>query len=98
MKSLATAALLAIALASPVRADETRHLAEGVVRKVDREAQKITLRHGPLPSLDMPMPMTMVYRVRDPALLDRLKAGDKVKFEAENENGTFFVTKIAPAK
>jgi uncharacterized cupredoxin-like copper-binding protein len=73
-------------------------LAEGEVRKVDKDAQKITLRHGPLPDLDMPKPMTMVYRVKDPAMLDRVKAGDKVKFEAEKIAGAFTVTKIEPVK
>ena len=72
--------------------------ADGEVRKVDKDAQKITIRHGPLPSLDMPQPMTMVYRVQDPAMLDRVKAGDKVKFEAENVGGAFTVTKIEPVQ
>ena len=72
--------------------------ADGEVRKIDKEAQKITIRHGPLPSLDMPQPMTMVYRVQDPAMLDRVKAGDKVKFEAENVGGAFTVTKIEPVR
>jgi len=72
--------------------------ADGEVRRVDKDAQKITIRHGPLPSLDMPQPMTMVYRVKDPALLDAVKPGDKVKFEAENIGGAFTVTKIEPAK
>jgi len=72
--------------------------ADGEVRKVDKDAQKITIRHGPLPSLDMPQPMTMVYRVKDPAMLDRVKPGDKVKFEAENVGGAFTVTKIEPVR
>lgn len=69
-------------------------LAEGEVRKVDRDAQKITVRHGPLPHLDMPMAMTMVYRVKDPAMLDRVKAGDKVRFQAEKIGGAFTLTEI----
>jgi Cu(I)/Ag(I) efflux system periplasmic protein CusF len=72
--------------------------ADGEVRRVDKDAQKITIRHGPLPSLDMPQPMTMVYRVKDPAMLDRVKAGDKVKFQAENIGGAFTVIDIEPVK
>jgi Cu/Ag efflux protein CusF len=72
--------------------------ADGEVRKVDKDAQKITIRHGPLPDLDMPQAMTMVYRVKDPAMLDRVKAGDKVKFQAENVGGAFTVTKIEPVR
>ncbi|HKU72018.1 MAG TPA: copper-binding protein [Burkholderiales bacterium] len=73
-------------------------LADGEVRKVDVEAKKITVRHGPLPSLDMPQPMTMVYQVRDPALLGAVKPGDKIRFIAEKAGGQYFVTRIEPAK
>ena len=73
-------------------------LSDGEVRKIDKDAQKITIRHGPLPDLDMPSPMTMVYQVADPALLDKVKAGDKVKFEAVNERGRFVVRRIELAK
>jgi len=71
---------------------------DGEVRKVDKDAQKITIRHGPLPALDMPQPMTMVYRVADPALLDKVKAGDKVKFEATNEGGAFVLRRVERAQ
>lgn len=73
-------------------------IADGEVRKVDKDAQKITVRHGPLPQLDMPMAMTMVYRVKDPVMLDKVKPGDKVKFQAEKIGGAFTLTMIEPAK
>jgi Cu/Ag efflux protein CusF len=69
---------------------------DGEVRKVDKEQGKLTLRHGPIQNLDMPG-MTMVFKVSDPALLDPLKVGDKVKFAAENRNGVLTVTAIKPA-
>src|SRR3972149_687080 len=65
-------------------------LTGGEVRKVDRDAQKITIRHGPIRNLDMPA-MTMVFRVKDPAMLDLVKAGDKVKFAADNVGGALTV-------
>lgn len=68
-------------------------LADGEIRKVDKEAKKLTIRHGPIPSLDMP-PMTMVFQVRDPALLEQVKAGDRVKFEAEKTGGAYIVIRI----
>ena len=71
-------------------------LAEGEVRKVDKDAKKSTIKHGPLPKLDMPA-MTMVFQVKDPAMLDQVKVGDKVKFEAEKIGGAFTVTRIEPA-
>ena len=73
-------------------------LADGEVRKVDRDAKKLTIRHGPLPQLDMPTPMTMVYQVKDPALLDQLKPGDKIRFASEKTGGAYVVTRIEPAK
>lgn len=72
-------------------------LADGEVRKVDKDAGKLTIKHGPIPRMDMP-PMTMVYRVKEPAMLDAVKPGDKVKFRAEQEGGQYFVTRIEPVK
>lgn len=72
-------------------------LADGEIRKVDRDAKKITLRHGPIPSIDMG-PMTMVYQVKDPAMLDKVKTGDKVKFDAEKSGANYVITRIEPAK
>ena len=71
--------------------------AEAEVRKVDKDAGKITLRHGPIPNLDM-KGMTMVFRARDPAMLDTVKAGDKVRFKAEKVQGAYTVTELKPAK
>jgi Cu/Ag efflux protein CusF len=85
----------AVALAAaPVLAQQ---VAEGEIRKVDKEAKKLTIKHGPLPALDMPA-MTMVFQVQDPAMLEQVKAGDKVKFVAEKLGGAFTVTKIEAAK
>lgn len=68
-------------------------MSSGEVKKIDKEAQKITLKHGELKNLDMPG-MTMIFKVLDPSLLDKVKAGDKVKFTAENRNGALVVTAI----
>jgi Cu/Ag efflux protein CusF len=73
-------------------------LGDGEVRKVDKDAQKLTIKHGPLPSIDMPTPMTMVYRVKDPAMLNQVKAGDKIRFAAEKINGQFTVIRIETVK
>ena len=91
------ATLGAPALAQQAQDHASHHpaaLAAGEVRKVDKDAQKITVRHGPLPELDMPMAMTMVYRVKDPAMLEQVKAGDKIRFSAEKIGGQFTLTRI----
>ena len=72
-------------------------LADGEVRKVDMEYKKITIKHGDIKNLDMPG-MTMVFGVKDAALLDKIKAGDKVKFSAEKSGGAIVVTDIQLAK
>jgi len=69
---------------------------DGEVRKIDKPQAKITLRHGELKALDVP-PMTMVYRVSDPALLDRVAVGDRVKFDAAKVGGQYTVTALVKA-
>lgn len=70
----------------------------GEVKKIDEGAGKITLKHGPAKSLGMEEPMTMVYRVKDPAMLKQVKVGDKVTFEAEEAASGYTVTKMDKAK
>lgn len=71
-------------------------LVEGLVKKVDRSAGKVTLSHGPLPN-GMPA-MTMVFRVKDAAWIDRMKENDKIRFQAEQVNGTMTVVRFEPAR
>jgi len=96
MMMLAAAMMLNAVPASPVWAQAA--LTDGQVTKVDASASKITIKHGPMKKFDMEDGMTMVYRVQDPAMLTAVKAGDKVKFDADHVNGQFIVTKIEKAK
>ncbi len=75
----------------------TQELTEGEVRKVDMETKKITIRHGAIQNLGMP-PMTMVFQATDPALLSKVKSGDKIRFAVEKSGGAFVVTRIEPAQ
>ncbi len=88
-----TTATAAAAGATATAAEMT----DGEVRKIDIEAGKVTLKHADIKNLDMPG-MTMVFVVKDKSLLDKLKAGDKVKFKAINDAGKFTVTEIQPAR
>lgn len=72
-------------------------LVDGQVTKVDQATSKITIRHGPIKKFDMDA-MTMVFQVKDPAILKSVKAGDKVRFETDRIDGQFTVTKIERAK
>jgi Cu/Ag efflux protein CusF len=83
----------AAAAAAPMVVEPT----DGEVRKVDPANRKITLRHGEIRNLDMPG-MTMVFQVKDAALLDKVKEGDKVRFSAEKTGGAYVVTALEPAR
>ena len=68
-------------------------MTEAEVRKVDKDAAKITLKHGEIKNLEMPA-MTMVFQVKDKAMLDKVKAGDKVRFAADKTGGSYVITQI----
>jgi len=72
-------------------------LDDGEIRKVDKKAGKVTIKHGPLTALDMPA-MTMAFRVKDSAMLDTMKAGDRIRFKAADVGGNLTVTEYQPAK
>ena len=91
LKRLLATATLAAFSASTLAQDAD--MTDGEVRKIDKAQSKITLKHGEIKNLDMPG-MTMVFQVKDKALLDKLAPGDKVKFKAVNESGKFTVTDL----
>ena len=72
-------------------------MSSGEVKKVDKGVGKITIKHGPLKNLDMP-PMTMIFKVQEPAMLDDIKVGDKVDFIAEKRNGNLTLTRLEASK
>ncbi|WOB05969.1 copper-binding protein [Piscinibacter gummiphilus] len=96
MKLASFVATIAVAFSASAFA-QSAPLVNGEVRKIDKEQGKITLKHGPIPNLEMEG-MTMVFRVSDAKLLDAVKQGDKVKFTADKVNGAFTVTSIQAAK
>ena len=84
-------------LAASVFAQATLPMTDAEVRKVDKDAKKITLKHGEIKNLGMP-PMSMVFQVKDPAMLEKVKAGDKVQFTADNINGALTVITLETLK
>ncbi len=95
----ATAATAEIPAASDAASSQSAAsgMTAGEVRKIDKGAGKITLKHGDIAGMDMPG-MTMVFRAKDPALLDQLKVGDKVNFRLEKTDVGIFVTEIEAVK
>lgn len=72
-------------------------MVEGEVKKIDKDAGKITLRHGDIVNLNMPA-MTMVFRTKEAAMLDQVKVGDKVSFAAERVNGAVTIVQLQKAQ
>lgn len=91
LKLVSTLAFLAVSL--PALAQQVN----GTVKKVDDAQGKLTIDHGPIKNLDMDA-MSMVFRAGDPAMLKGLKAGDKIKFDADRVNGQITVTKLQKTK
>ena len=96
-RSLALAIALTLGIGSHAVLAQSA-LIDGEVMKVDQPANKITIKHGPINKLGMDQGMTMVWAAKEPALLNNVKAGDKVKFDAERVNGQLTVTKIEKAR
>ena len=66
---------------------------DGEIRKVDAAAQKLTVKHGRIENLGM-SPMTMVFRVKDPAFLTQVKPGDQVKMTVERIDGALTIVAL----
>jgi len=94
-RKVVASTLVTIALSVSALADGSMVPAEVV--KVDKSAGKVTLKHGPIKRLDMDA-MTMVFRVADPAMLDRMKTGDKIEFEADRVNGAITIIRLGKAR
>jgi Cu(I)/Ag(I) efflux system periplasmic protein CusF len=90
--------LFALAVCVLTPAAQAQGPVAGEVIKVDRSAGKITIKHGPIKKLGMDQGMTMVFKAQDPIMLSIVKAGDRIKFDADDVNGQFTVTKIEKTK
>jgi Cu/Ag efflux protein CusF len=108
---LIAVAIFGAALAFQAGADDSHHAASeakpaaaasaawtaGEVRAIDMATGKITIKHGAMPKFDMP-PMTMAYRVKDKAMLEHLKPGDRIRFDADGVGGEFTVLRLEKVK
>ena len=108
---LAATALLSLSMPHFVHAAETpakdgmksemtaaaADMTDGEIRKVDKDSKKITIKHGEIKNLDMPA-MTMVFQVKDAAMLETLKVGYKIRFKAVSEKGAFVIAEVIPMK
>lgn len=74
-----------------------KDLADGEVRKIDKAVGKLTIKHGEIKSIGM-APMTMVFKVKDPALLDNVAVNDKIRFSVIQSGSDYVVTAIEKAR
>ncbi|MEW5782386.1 MAG: copper-binding protein [Pseudomonadota bacterium] len=96
MKSLASL-LAAASLLVSAHVSAAEELSEGIVKKIDAPTQRIMLAHGPIKNLGM-MPMTMMFKVKEPAMLKAVSVGDKVRFRVEDIGGNYTITRLEAAK
>ena len=92
-----TTLVLAVSLCAGGGLSVAQETSDAEVRKVDKDSNRLVLKHGEIKNLDMP-DMIMVFRVKDPHMLDTVKPGDKIKFKAEKLDGVYTVTFIELAK
>lgn len=92
MRALAVATLLA-----PFSLYAAADLSEGTVKKIDVPSQRVMLAHGPIANIGMP-PMTMMFKVKEAAMLKKLKDGDKVRFRVEDVGGDYTIVRIKAAQ
>ena len=90
-------AAIAIIIAMPLQAAGSADMTDAEVRKTNKGGGKVALKHGEIKDRDVPQ-MTMVFNVKEKAMLDKLQPGDKVKFKAVNDAGKYTVTEIQSAK
>jgi Cu(I)/Ag(I) efflux system periplasmic protein CusF len=98
MKRATALTLAAIGLVAASVAFAGTHLVKGKVTRVDVAAQKLTIRHEAMKKFDMQDGMTMVFRVKDAAMLNQVKVGDEIRFDADKINGAFTVTEIEKSR
>lgn len=96
MKSAKKSLVRALAVASlalPVSLFAAADLSEGTVKKIDMPSQRVMLAHGPIANIGMP-PMTMMFKVKEAAMLKKLKDGDKVRFRVEEIGNDYTIVRI----
>ena len=71
---------------------------DGVVKKIDKAGGRVTVAHGPLANLNMNMPMTMVFRVKDVSWLDQMRVDGRIRFVADVIGGSLTIVRFEPGK
>jgi Cu(I)/Ag(I) efflux system protein CusF len=89
--------LLTTALFAFTALASAQALISGEVKKIDRPAGRLSLKHAEIKAFDMP-PMLGAYKVQDPAMLDKVQVGDKVMFSLDRVDSVYTITRIEVQK
>ena len=89
--------LAAASLLLPLFVSAADQFADGIVKKIDASSQRIMVAHGPIASIGM-MPMTMMFKVKEPVMLKQVREGDKIRFLVEEIGGDYTITRIEAKK
>ena len=90
-------ALATIISPSTVVADEELPKVMGEVKKVKAKSGKITIKHEPIPNLDMPG-MSMVFRIAEGVDISEYKKGDAVEFTVVERDGKMVILSIGKSE
>jgi Cu(I)/Ag(I) efflux system protein CusF len=108
MRRIALAFLLLVNFQGAVQAGQDRPapgsrqaeappMAAGEIRKVDRPAGSVLIRHAGLADLQLPA-MTMMFQVPSPTMLKGLAPGDRVMFRAEKAGTGYRILELRPSR
>ena len=75
------------------KSEATSHKGVGTVKKVDRAGGKVTITHGPIPTMKWPA-MSMTFTVKDKALLGKFSQDKKVEFEFVEQGSNYVITSV----
>ena len=69
----------------------------GEITRIDAPRKRVTLKHAPIASIKMDA-MTMPFKLKDVALIEGYKVGDKLQFTVTNDDGDLFITQVRKAQ
>ena len=75
------------------KSEAQSHKGVGTVKKVDPASGKVTIAHGPIPTMKWPA-MNMTFTVKDKALLGKLSQDKKVEFEFVERGSDYLITSV----
>ncbi len=75
------------------KSEAQSHKGVGTVKKVDRAAGKVTIAHGPIPTMKWPA-MNMTFTVKDKALLGKFSQDKKVEFEFVEQGSNYVIKSV----